>query len=75
MTGVRTPPRKRAGRSARKARVVESGFIWASPGAVAGAVLSACTEDKLRDQDRTLLAAQRRARAGASTYYLRGEGP
>jgi hypothetical protein len=67
---AKTPTRKRVGRSAKKVRGTASGFAWSAPSAVAGAELSPRTEEGLQREFRTIEAAQMRARAGASTYYL-----
>jgi len=58
------------GRSAKKLRTTVSGFAWSNPSSVAGAELSSKAEEGLRREFRTIEAAQMRARAGASTYYL-----
>jgi hypothetical protein len=67
---AKTATRKRVGRSAKKVRTTVSGFAWSNPSSVAGAELSSSAEEGLRREFRTIEAAQIRARAAASTYYL-----
>lgn len=67
---IKTPLRKHVGRIGSEPRVVTSGYEWKDASAVPGAILSAETERKLREQLAEIDRCQARARVSARSYVL-----